>query len=155
MFIGKSITDLVADKLKVAKDKIKEGGKKIVDKAKEKIQDIKDKGKEVVPTTSRTPEELKEDEAKAKRYIKEFTKKYAHKELTDEQLERISKKMNLPEKLREGTSQWREIIKDNQGNYLRATVQTAMLPGTIGWELMEALQEEGIIDMKEIGLNIV
>ncbi|MBP6910281.1 hypothetical protein KBC03_01650 [Patescibacteria group bacterium] len=152
MFVGKKVVDIVAEKISKYKDVVVKKAEDIKKNVVETAQEAKDK---IEKLKKRSPEEMKKDLLISKKYIKDFTKKYGKKELTDAQLERISTKLNLKGELNDGTSQWQEIIKKNQGNYLDATFQAVILPGKVSIELIGILEEEGIIDMKEIGMNIV
>ena len=84
-----------------------------------------------------------------------MTKKYTHKDLTDEQVERIAKKINLSEQLKDGTSEWSKIIKTNEGNYADASLETLAMPFEMFLTLANALEEEGIIDGKQIACNVI
>ena len=84
-----------------------------------------------------------------------MTKKYANKELTEEQIDRVAKRINLSQQLKDGTSEWSKIIKGNEGNYLDASVETLTMPLEMFASLASALDAEGIIDIKQLGFNVV
>lgn len=112
-----------------------------------------DKGKDTKDAVT-DPEKLKEQENKAKRYIKTVVKKNFHKDLTDAQIEGVAKRMNLKERMKDGTSEWNSIIQGNEGNYLDATVQTVAIPFVLFGELVTALDAEGIINIQEAAFTV-
>lgn len=140
MFIGKEVIKSVEDKISSLKDTtMAVAGKAAVENVKEHIDHI-----------PKTPEQLKEDEAKARKYIRDSVKKYTGKELTDEQVERVAKRIDLSQKLKDGTSEWNKILHGERGNMLDASVQTLVMPFEVFTTLAVALDEEGIVSLSEM-----
>lgn len=161
LFVGKKVADILAEKFNLTKDNVKEGAKKAVaavNTATDTIKGMGEKGKEII----KSPEELKLQSEAARKYIKTSVKKYFHKDLDEQQIERIAQKMKIMDQLKDGTSEWSKIIdgamhgKDTSDlNYLDATFQTVAMPLEMTFHLIAVLDEEGIIDMKQAAVHIV
>lgn len=158
MFIGKKIADLIGEKMSKYKDKIADGGKKATERVKDKATDVKDNVKMVA---EKSPEALAQQEKTLERYIRNTVKKNFHKDLSDEQLKRVSAKLNLKQQLKDGTSEWSKFMEAaahggdmSDLNYMDATLQSMAMPIEIFANLVSVLDEEGIVDIKQAGLTI-
>lgn len=110
-----------------------------------------------------TDTQIEEAKNKFRNYLRVQIKKNTGKDLSDEQLDRIMKKLNLTDELKNTASEWRGIAEylikndwsDTDLNLLDSTMSTMFIPLKVSARILKVLKEEWVLSYQQFGLHIV
>lgn len=142
-FVGKDLKDVLTEKLG-----------KFKDKAVETAEGIKDKGKKLVDEI--TPEKLKEKEKNLRSYVVVMMKKYG-KNIDAATIDRVMKRIDIKKLAADSTPEVQKLFTSNweDANVVTSLFEAVKLPFHAFFELVGALQEEGVISYSDVAYHVM